>query len=189
MSGARLPFPQWVGRVISQESPTEGLSLDIGCAAGDYHEFFRNTVIGVDLRREPGARAIASATDLPVVADSMDFVTAFQCLDCIPDAPRAVAEIGRVLRPGAHAVVSVCGFPRLVTHLLGDHSLPHLRRRGQWERIFGRAGFSVARIEPPPRGPGRRLLGCVERAQAYRFFRLTRSGGEEGASVEEKTSQ
>lgn len=44
----------------------------------------------------------ADAQNLPFPDNSFDFVLAFGCLMHMPDTPRAVREIHRVLRPGGH---------------------------------------------------------------------------------------
>ena len=55
----------------------------------------------------------ASASDLPVPDESFDAVLCQQGLQFFPDRPAAIAEMRRVLRPGARSA-SRCGQPVIV---------------------------------------------------------------------------
>jgi SAM-dependent methyltransferase len=62
-----------------------------------------------------GTTVCASIDQLPFAAGRFDFVLSLNCLEFVPDAARALAELRRVTMPGARAVIGV------------------LNRRGTWE--------------------------------------------------------
>lgn len=66
-------------------------------------------------RERHGTTVCASIEHLPFAASNFDFVLSLNCLEFVPDAPRALAELQRVALPGARAVFGV------------------LNRRGPWE--------------------------------------------------------
>ncbi|MGN6331071.1 MAG: class I SAM-dependent methyltransferase [Motilibacteraceae bacterium] len=109
--------------------PVDGTVLDVGCGVGDLTERLtelvpQGRVLGVDAdpsmveqaarRARPGlAFAVAPVQDLSVVADdaSVDLVVSTACLHWVPaaDQPVAVAELARVLRPGAALRIDMGG--------------------------------------------------------------------------------
>jgi SAM-dependent methyltransferase len=124
---------------------------DVGCSSGYLLEDLRAghpdaTLIGVDLvasglRRAhalvPHARlAQADACALPLREESVDAALSANLLEHVPDDVRALAELRRVLRPGARAVVVVPSGPRLYDYY--DSFLGHERRYGHGE-LAGKA--------------------------------------------------
>ena len=121
---ARTTANKWrsMAAFIKTRVPSITDALDVGCAEGSFlaHavEAFPGVrwsgtdVSGYALER---ARARlpelslqeAPATALPFAAGSFDLVTAFDVLEHVPELQAGVAELHRVLRPGAHLVVSV----------------------------------------------------------------------------------
>jgi SAM-dependent methyltransferase len=92
--------------------------LDIGCGEGRLEATLSEAgydVVGLDssptlvnAAREHCVCVIAAdARDLPIRSESTVHVIAFMSLQDIDDVDSAVAEIGRVLRPGGHLYVSV----------------------------------------------------------------------------------
>jgi SAM-dependent methyltransferase len=113
------------------------LILDFGCGTGGNTDAF--TRVGVVVGLEPNAGAIAlahargtarfcrgSGTALPFGSGTFDVVVASDVLEHIADDVGAVAEIGRVLRPGGALVFSVPAHPWLFT--AHDERLWHHRR-------------------------------------------------------------
>jgi len=98
--------------------------LDIGCGTGatmdrlsDYGQ-----VQGIDLSETPlrysrrrGHQRVfcASATALPFADNSFDLVTALDVIEHLDDDLRGLAEIRRVLKPGAPAMIFVPAFQTL----------------------------------------------------------------------------
>lgn len=121
--------PRWDEWIFEQEAPSKGREariLDLGCGPATYWRSFRDridpnwslTVVDftpgmVDAaRRELGDRAtylVADAQDLPFHDESFDVVMANHMLYHVPDRPRALAEIRRVLVPGGAFHASTIG--------------------------------------------------------------------------------
>lgn len=79
---------------------------------------------------------------LPFCDHAFDAVTCLEALEFLPDAPRALAEAWRVLRPGGAL---------LVTNRVGPDALLfpfRIAGRGRMERALAAAGF--ARVETAP---------------------------------------
>ena len=113
--------------------------LDLACGTGDIaFEASRRgaRVIGLDLtprmielaRQKPEAGPLSwlvgDMTSLPVVSSSIDVVTTGYGLRNVPDLPRALAEIHRVLRPGG--VMCSLDFNRPESALMRGIYLTHL---------------------------------------------------------------
>ncbi|HXB63533.1 MAG TPA: class I SAM-dependent methyltransferase [Solirubrobacteraceae bacterium] len=140
------------------ELPREPLLADIGCSSGYLLDDLRTrhpdaTLIGIDMvasglrkahARIPQARlAQADACALPLRERSLDAALSANLLEHLADDTRALAELRRVLRPGARAVVVVPSGPRLYDYY--DRFLGHERRyaRGELARKAHAAGLQV----------------------------------------------
>jgi SAM-dependent methyltransferase len=93
--------------------PGSSYLLDVGCGNGSMHPTFGERgvhVIGLDtsvgMLRE--ARA-AAAKGLPIPDSSFDRVLAAHMLFHVPDRPKALKEMRRVLRPGGRVVLTTNG--------------------------------------------------------------------------------
>ena len=108
-----------------------GVALDAGCGTGRHAAYLASLghrVIGVDTSPQMLARARetvpagefyeADLHALPLAGDSVDVVVCALMLSHVPDLARALAELVRVLRPGAHLVLSDS------RGLIGDIGLP-----------------------------------------------------------------
>lgn len=96
------------------------LTVDIGCGEGrltrDLHKL-GHKVVAIDASRTmiDAARAADPAGDyrcahagsLPLPASSCDLVVSFMALQDVDDMPAAVAEMGRILAPGACACIAI----------------------------------------------------------------------------------
>jgi SAM-dependent methyltransferase len=141
--------------------PGSATIVDLGCSSGylleDLHRAHSHaTLIGVDLiasglRRAhvlvPDARLVqADACALPLADVGVDAVVSANLLEHVPDDRQALREIGRILRPGARAVVVVPAGPGLYDY--HDRFLGHERRyaRGELARKAGDAGLEVLEV-------------------------------------------
>ena len=102
--------------------------LDCGCGTGHNLTLLRpfGHAFGFDLTGGGIARAHASGhrvvrgdvTRIPFATGRFDLVTSFDVMQCVQGDYGAVAEMGRVLRPGGALVLTVAAFEAL----RGDHS-------------------------------------------------------------------
>jgi SAM-dependent methyltransferase len=132
--------------------------MDLGCSTGFLLEDLRvahpgAVLLGVDLvaagltkahLNVPEARLVqADACRLPIADASVDGTVSLNLLEHIPDDERALAELARVLRPGARGVLVVPAGRRLYDYY--DRFLGHERRyaRGELAAKARRAGLEV----------------------------------------------
>jgi SAM-dependent methyltransferase len=138
--------------------PRGASAIDIGCASGyllqDLHRSAPHvTLIGLDLL-DSGLRKAhalipqalllqADACALPLADASVDAALSANLLEHVPDDERALAEIRRILRPGARAVIVVPLGPRNYDYY--DRFVGHQRRyaRGELARKARAAGLAV----------------------------------------------
>jgi SAM-dependent methyltransferase len=115
--------------------PPEARVLDVGCGTGELEArlaavFTDASFLGLDLEEthleRARARCAASgarvqfetgdALALPLPADAFDLVISRHVLQSVPDAPRAVAELARVARPGGRLHVLAEDYGMLWCH-------------------------------------------------------------------------
>lgn len=126
-----------------------GRVLDVGCG----HMPFRGDALrvadayeGFDVeRRTEGVTHVGNAEAMPEIPSaSYDTVFSFEVLEHLPHPQRAVAEMGRVLKPGGVLLLSV-------PHLSRLHEEPHdyFRYTVYGVRtLLGDAGFEVESVAP-----------------------------------------
>jgi ArsR family transcriptional regulator len=134
-----------------------GKLLDVGCGTCFYYPFLSRhaeQVIGLDLSPamlEQANELITlkglencevregNALDLPFEDGSLDCVHSWDFLHHCPEPARALAEIGRVLRPGGRYVVVE---PNLINPSILWY---HARRRAEWG-LFSKNQFRIPRL-------------------------------------------
>lgn len=133
---------------------------DIGCSTGYLLDEMRArhpgaVLIGADLvaaglrkahQNVPDAALVlADATRLPLEDASIDALASVNVLEHVADDEAALAEMRRVLRPGAPAAIVVPAAPTLYDYY--DRMLGHERRyaRGELAEKARKAGFEVLR--------------------------------------------
>lgn len=120
-----------------------GCCLNAGSGEGLYSEFLESyagirEIVNVDLgtpriaarRADPRHRdLVGSLTELPLAGESVDWVICTEVLEFIEDDRRAVRELGRVLKPGAYALLSVPTppVPRVSDDVREGYTLAQLR--------------------------------------------------------------
>jgi SAM-dependent methyltransferase len=94
----------------SCSSFVQGLVLDVGCGNRPYEKTFfsgAKKYIGTDyLSDRSRPDIVCSALALPFAADAFDTVVSTEVLEHVPDPAQAMREMQRVLRPGAHLILS-----------------------------------------------------------------------------------
>jgi ubiquinone/menaquinone biosynthesis C-methylase UbiE len=162
--------------LVAAATPLPTPVLDLGCGDGDFgSRSLRDAqTLGIDSSVASIAEAhgrypersycAASATQLPLVADSMGAVVANSVLEHIADLEGALAECARLLRPGGQLVVTAPShrfteflLVRRILVRLGLASLAdrygqwfnkrsrhyHLLSKVDWRAVLGRHGFRV----------------------------------------------
>ena len=125
-----------------------GKLLDIGCGEGRYDDILGQHAdftagLECDRRRygstcRPGVWG--SGLSLPFRDGCFDTVVSFQVLEHVPEPARMVQEIGRVLRPGGHLILTA-------PHMWGIHEEPN--------DYFRFTGFGLAHLS---RAAGLRVI-------------------------------
>jgi SAM-dependent methyltransferase len=147
--GGRHFIDVWTRRAMLERLgrlPERPVLADVGCSSGYLLADLRGahpdaTLIGVDLIASglrsahalvPQARLLqADARDLPLEDSSLDAALSANLLEHVAEDTRVLAELRRVLRPGARAVVVVPMGPG--TYDCYDRFLGHERRYGRGE--------------------------------------------------------
>jgi len=152
--------------VVQGRFPSEiGRTIVVGCGdgieAGRLARFHSCETVGIDLD-DSGFNAAAShpavlkrmdARDLAFSDASFDFVFSFHAIEHIPQPERAMAEMGRVLRPGGTYVIGTPNKRRLVGYINSATTLSNKvrwnindlkqRLKGEWSNEAGaHAGFT-----------------------------------------------
>lgn len=171
------------------EGLSPGRALDAGCGTGRHaarlaalgHETIgvdrSEAMLAVARERVPGAEfRSGDFTDLPLEDDSMDVAVCALALTHLPDPAPAVAELGRVVRPGGRIVLSDA-HPAFVL-FVGQALFPsgdgfafvrnHVLLHGTYLAAFAEAGLEVVSCrEVPMKGEFTGLLaGAAEAAGA-----------------------
>ena len=119
-------------------------------------------VIGMDFDPSADGRQVnlqASLTDVPLPDDSVDLLLCYHVLEHIPDDRAAIAEIGRVLAPGAQGYLQVPWRPDHLTdedptadretRLARFGQANHVRYYGSdFENRLIEGGLDVCRVRP-----------------------------------------
>ena len=139
-------FPEKAGRL-----------LDIGCGTCFYFPLLSQhaeTIEGVDLcipMLEQAQDLIAtkgltncsvresSALELPFEDHCMDVVHSWDFLHHVPDIPKAISEIHRVLKPGGRYIAME---PNIMNPSIAWY---HARRRAEW-RLYSQNQFSIPKV-------------------------------------------
>src|SRR4051812_12103664 len=102
---------EWFDKALSAQHVAKSTMVDVGAGLGHFSSVGERraaVVVPVDiaprlvsrLRKQFPAAMVASATDLPFLTGSVDFIVSSECIEHTPDPRRAVREMLRVLRPG-----------------------------------------------------------------------------------------
>jgi SAM-dependent methyltransferase len=85
-------------------------ALDVFCGSRPYDDLFPRSArrVGLDVEGNPyGVADVVTNEFLPFPSESFDLVTCIEGFHYVEDPIRGVAELGRVLRPGGTAIVTV----------------------------------------------------------------------------------
>ena len=133
--------------------------LDAGCGTGRMTQLATKRgyaltpmdlapeAIGFLKERDIHASVRASILDIPFCADYFDGAISLDVVCCLEraDAPKALAEIYRVLRPGGRFIIEVPAYESLRSeHDTAVHTR-HRYRRCELRRLLEQAGFHIER--------------------------------------------
>lgn len=91
---------------LADKSTLEVGSLDVN---GSVRSLFRGSYVGIDMRRGPGVDVVGTADKLPFTDDAFDVVVTTEMLEHDPSFWLSLAEMGRVLKPGGHLLITTRG--------------------------------------------------------------------------------
>lgn len=91
---------------LSRTATLEVGSLDVN---GSVRSLFSGPYTGLDMREGPGVDVVGYANLLPFEDASFDTVISTEMLEHDPTPWRSLAEMGRVLRPGGHLILTTRG--------------------------------------------------------------------------------
>jgi ubiquinone/menaquinone biosynthesis C-methylase UbiE len=169
---------------VAEMLPTHaGSALDLGCGSGTYLPLLAgraDEVVAVDFspvmlveaRKACAGLAVTyvegDATSVPLPDSSFDVVICIGVLEYLPDTLRGLREIGRLLRPGGSAVVSVPNarsawrlaervhgpvmrrLRRLIGRRRDEQKMDSFPRRlftvNELRQLFDAAGLAIARV-------------------------------------------
>lgn len=90
-------------------------SLDVN---GSVRRYFTGPYTGLDMRPGPSVDVVGTADALPFPDDAFDVVVSTEMLEHDPSPWLSLAEMGRVLRPGGHLLLTTRG------NGFGEHNEP-----------------------------------------------------------------
>jgi SAM-dependent methyltransferase len=110
----------WVGQRVRDWGLADWRTLEVGSldVNGSVRGLFTGEYTGIDMREGPGVDVVGTADQLPFPADSFDVVVSTEMLEHDPSPWLALAEVGRVLRPGGHLLLTTRG------NGFGEHNEP-----------------------------------------------------------------
>lgn len=124
-------------------------SLDVN---GSVRGFFApDAYTGLDMRAGPGVDIVGTADALPFESDSFDVVVSTEMLEHDPSPWLSLAEMGRVLKPGGHLLLTTRG------NGFGEHLEPDDFWRfmpGSRRRLLELAECDPVAMELDPQVPG-----------------------------------
>ena len=160
-----------------------GRLLDVGCGNRPYLEVFRPSIasyVGLDPDRRGSRPDVAGlADDLPFAEASFDTALSIAVIEHVRDPRRMLAEVRRVLRPGAHLILLAPQYWRLheephdffrfthyaLSHLAREQGLEvvDLRAQGGAWRLAGQVLANALHVRPRLR----RLIPVVNLVFAF----------------------
>lgn len=148
----------WVGDVVTAHGLADRAVLEVGSldVNGSVRSLFTGTYIGVDMREGPGVDEVMLSHDLRWDAGSWPVVVSTEMLEHDPAPWHSMAEMGRVLQPGGHLLVTTRG------NGFGEHGYPSDYWRfmpSSGPLLLELASCDVVEVREDPQVPGIFLHG------------------------------
>ena len=101
----------WVGGEVAKHGLAGRSTLEVGSldVNGSVRSLFSGEYVGIDMREGPGVDVVGYASALPFADDSFEVVVSTEMLEHDPAPWASLAEMGRVLRPGGHLLLTARG--------------------------------------------------------------------------------
>lgn len=101
----------WVGDRVSEYGLRGARTLEVGSldVNGSVRRWFAGPYVGIDMRDGPGVDVVGTADRLPFDDDAFDVVVSTEMLEHDPAPWLSLPEMGRVLRPGGHLLMTTRG--------------------------------------------------------------------------------
>lgn len=149
-----------LARAHAAARPGLPLVLDVGCGHKPYADLLAGTWhVGLNLEsRDASADVCADAACLPLPASCAHLVLCSQLLEHVPEPAAVLAEVGRVLVPGAALVLSAPFFWPLHEE---PHDYQRFTRHGL-ERLLTQAGFAEVTVRPDCRSLTQAAVTLIE---------------------------
>jgi SAM-dependent methyltransferase len=160
---ARRIVQEPVFRAGAAEGRPRGRCLNAGCGEGLYSGFLESfaevtEILNIDItmphvsshRSDPRhSDAIGSVTELPLEDGTVDWILCTEVIEHVEDDRAATVELGRVLKPGGFALISVPTppAPHDAAHVREGYALGELREllaSGGLEVVWHRYCFHLA---------------------------------------------
>jgi SAM-dependent methyltransferase len=110
----------WVGEQVAEHDLAGRSTLEVGSldVNGSVRSLFAGAYVGVDMREGPGVDAVATSDALPFDDAAFSVVVSTEMLEHDPSPWLSLAEMGRVLAPGGHLLLTTRG------NGFGEHNEP-----------------------------------------------------------------
>lgn len=111
----------WVGAKVAEHGLAGRSTLEVGSldVNGSVRGLFAGAYVGLDMRDGPGVDIVGTADALPFGDATFDVVISTEMLEHDPAPWLSLAEMGRVLQPGGHLLLTTRG------NGFGLHREPH----------------------------------------------------------------
>ncbi|MER6369473.1 class I SAM-dependent methyltransferase [Streptomyces mirabilis] len=168
MTRSRYALQPWLPDLLRSWVPPGGRVLEIGCGAGTDHSVIAGiagataaidlashgawlTQRRLELEGRPGTAQVADAEDMPFPDQSFDGVYSFGVLHHTDHPERAVAEMWRVMRPGATFMVALYHKHSMFAAQKAVEYVVRLRWRSQkWRDFLPELEYGAANLEQRP---------------------------------------
>jgi SAM-dependent methyltransferase len=102
---------EWVGNQVRVDNLAHLPTLEVGSldVNGSVRRFFDGPYIGIDMRAGLGVDVVGYANALPFPDQAFDVVVCTEMLEHDPTFWVSLAQMGRVLKPGGHLLVTTRG--------------------------------------------------------------------------------
>lgn len=148
---------EWVGAAVEDFGLAAGRTLEVGSydVNGSVRPLFTGEYVGIDHQHGPGVDEVMNGAAMSFPDASFDCVVSTSALEHDPAFWKTLAEVGRVLRPGGHFILTTVS---LHFHI---HNEPDYWRflPNTWPLLMEMAGCDMVASRDDPQSGGPQLTG------------------------------